>query len=134
MALSGFRRIHVIDLDTIEVTNLNRQFLFQAHHVGKPKAVVARESILRFNPQLDIVASHADIFSPEFDLAFYEGFDLVLNALDNVKARSHVNRMCLAANRPLIESGSAGYLGQVVVHLKVGGEIFLGPLAPQLVP
>jgi ubiquitin-like 1-activating enzyme E1 B len=38
-----------------------------------------------------------------------------LNALDNKAARSHVNRLCLAANIPLIESGSAGYLGQVTL-------------------
>ena len=38
---------------------------------------------------------------------------MVLNALDNRAARSHVNRMCLAADVPLVESGTAGYLGQV---------------------
>ncbi|KNC69447.1 hypothetical protein SARC_18042, partial [Sphaeroforma arctica JP610] len=40
-------------------------------------------------------------------------FDVVLNALDNVSARSHVNRMCLGANVPLVESGTAGYKGNV---------------------
>ena len=68
---------------------------------------MARESVLRFNPHLNIVAHHADVMGERFDQAFYEGFDLVLNALDNVKARSHVNRMCLAAKRPLVESGSS---------------------------
>lgn len=43
---------------------------------------------------------------------------MVMNALDNRAARSHVNRMCLAANVPLIESGTAGYLGQVTVIKK----------------
>ena len=42
-----------------------------------------------------------------------------MNALDNKAARNHVNRMCLAADVPLIESGSAGYLGQVTVIKKV---------------
>jgi len=50
---------------------------------------------------------------------FFGGFDLVMNALDNKAARNHVNRMCLAAGVPLIESGSAGYLGQVTVIKKV---------------
>ena len=44
---------------------------------------------------------------------------LVMNALDNLSARRHVNRLCLASGVPLIESGTAGYLGQVSVHLKV---------------
>ncbi|EGD75511.1 hypothetical protein PTSG_06582 [Salpingoeca rosetta] len=118
VALAGFQDIHVIDLDTIELTNLNRQFLFQQQHVGQSKAKVARESVLRFNPSLSITAHHANIFEDKFSLGFFEQFDLVMNALDNLKARNHVNRMCLAANKPLIESGSAGYLGQVTVISK----------------
>lgn len=59
------------------------------------------------------------INSTQYDLNFFRGFDLVMNALDNKAARNHVNRMCLAADIPLIESGSAGYLGQVTVIKKV---------------
>ena len=52
-----------------------------------------------------------------YHISFFK-FALVLNALDNRAARSHVNRMCLAADVPLVESGTAGYLGQVnAVHL-----------------
>ena len=46
---------------------------------------------------------------------YFRQFDIVLNALDNKAARNHVNRMCLAADVPLIESGTAGYLGQVCI-------------------
>lgn len=44
---------------------------------------------------------------------YFKQFKMVLNALDNRAARNHVNRMCLAADIPLIESGTAGYDGQV---------------------
>ena len=50
-----------IDLDTIDVSNLNRQFLFQKEHVGKPKAIVARETALDFNPNVEIEARHDSI-------------------------------------------------------------------------
>ena len=50
----GFKDIEVIDLDTIDVSNLNRQFLFQKQHVGKSKSNVARESALRFAPDAKI--------------------------------------------------------------------------------
>ncbi|KAG9462005.1 hypothetical protein GDO78_015149 [Eleutherodactylus coqui] len=54
----------------------------------------------------------------EYDVEFFRKFTLVMNALDNRAARNHVNRMCLAADIPLIESGTAGYLGQVTVIKK----------------
>lgn len=51
----------------------------------------------------------------KFNVPLVSQFDLVLNALDNVEARRRVNRLCLAANVPLIEAGTTGYLGQVTV-------------------
>ncbi|RZC41680.1 SUMO-activating enzyme subunit 2 [Asbolus verrucosus] len=113
LSLSGFQDIEIIDLDTIDVSNLNRQFLFRKEHVGKSKAVVARESILTFNSTINVKAYHDSIFNPEYGVNFFKQFSLILNALDNRAARNHVNRMCLAADIPLIESGTAGYSGQV---------------------
>eukprot|EP00117_Sycon_ciliatum_P042930 scpid51679/ scgid4471/ SUMO-activating enzyme subunit 2; Anthracycline-associated resistance ARX; Ubiquitin-like 1-activating enzyme E1B len=118
LVLSGFQNIEVIDLDTIDVSNLNRQFLFQKRHVGKPKAEVAKDSALSFNPRANIKSHHASVFNPEYSTNYFKQFTLVLNALDNKAARSHVNRMCLAADVPLVESGTAGYLGQVTVIKK----------------
>lgn len=113
LSLSGFQDIEIIDLDTIDVSNLNRQFLFRKEHVGKPKAVVARESILANNPDVKIKAYHDSVLSSDYGVNFFKRFNLVLNALDNRTARNHVNRMCLAADIPLIESGTSGYSGQV---------------------
>ncbi|XP_034033129.1 SUMO-activating enzyme subunit 2 isoform X2 [Thalassophryne amazonica] len=118
LVLAGFKNIEVIDLDTIDVSNLNRQFLFQKKHVGKSKAEVAKESALLFCPTANITAYHDSIMDPEYNVEFFRNFKLVMNALDNRAARNHVNRMCLAADIPLVESGTAGYLGQVTVIKK----------------
>jgi len=118
LALTGFKYIELIDLDTIDVSNLNRQFLFRPEHVGQPKAIVAGNAAKRFNPDLTVVSYHENIKNPKFNMKYFEKFNLVLNALDNIDARRHVNRLCLAANRPLIDSGTTGYLGQVVPILK----------------
>ncbi|XP_027023706.1 SUMO-activating enzyme subunit 2 [Tachysurus fulvidraco] len=118
LVLTGFNNIEVIDLDTIDVSNLNRQFLFQKKHVGKSKAQVAKESVLRFCPSANITAYHDSIMNPDYNVEFFRNFQLTMNALDNRAARNHVNRMCLAADVPLIESGTAGYLGQVTVIKK----------------
>ncbi|KAG8562431.1 hypothetical protein GDO81_015675 [Engystomops pustulosus] len=115
LLLTGFSNLDVIDLDTIDVSNLNRQFLFQKKHVGRSKA---QESVLQFCPGASITAYHDSIMNVEYDVEFFRKFTLVMNALDNRAARNHVNRMCLAADVPLIESGTAGYLGQVTVIKK----------------
>ena len=169
LALSGFEDIEMIDLDTIDVSNLNRQFLFRKRHVGMSKAQVsrraapprrsrgcqlplapgsrvrfsrrrglapglarvahvprlfpprhqvARESVLKFRPGARIVAHHGNVKDSKFDVDFVRRFDVVLNGLDNLEARKHVNRLCLAADVPLVESGTTGYLGQVTVHVR----------------
>lgn len=124
LVLTGFNNLIIVDLDTIDVSNLNRQFLFQKNHVGRPKVEVARESALLFNPNASITAIHDSILNPEYNVSFFKQFSLVMNALDNKKARNHVNRLCLAAGVTLIESGSAGYLGQVTVIRKGESECY----------
>ncbi|KAH8096136.1 SUMO activating enzyme [Aureococcus anophagefferens] len=120
LVLVGFESLVTVDLDTIDVSNLNRQFLFRKRHVGMAKAVVAREAVVAFNPLCSVEALHANIKEPRFGLAWFGGFDVVVNALDNVDARRHVNRMCLASDVPLIEAGTTGFLGQVFpVHCVV---------------
>eukprot|EP01065_Artemidia_motanka_P049524 TRINITY_DN8231_c0_g1_i2.p1 TRINITY_DN8231_c0_g1~~TRINITY_DN8231_c0_g1_i2.p1 ORF type:complete len:606 (+),score=200.40 TRINITY_DN8231_c0_g1_i2:71-1888(+) len=113
LVLSGFEDLEVIDLDTIDASNLNRQFLFRNHHVGKAKSEIARESALKFNPSARIKAHLGNVKDPKFDREFYQQFSIVLNGLDNRSARQHVNRMCMKAAVPLIESGTMGYNGQV---------------------
>ncbi|CAF1172247.1 unnamed protein product [Adineta steineri] len=119
LALCRFRSIGVIDLDTIEVSNLNRQFLFRREHVGQAKATVACDSIRRLCPSIHIEPFHGDVITDSrFDISFYKQYDLVINALDNVQARQHVNRMCLLCSKPLIDSGSTGYNGQATLIFK----------------
>jgi molybdopterin/thiamine biosynthesis adenylyltransferase len=120
IVLTGFGSVEVVDLDTIDVSNLNRQFLFQQKHVKRPKAHVAKETASAFNPNVRIVAHHDNIKCKKFGIDWYKGFTLVFNALDNLDARRHVNRMCLAADVPLLESGTTGFDGQVQVIKKVG--------------
>jgi ubiquitin-like 1-activating enzyme E1 B len=119
LALCGFRHVQVIDLDTIDVSNLNRQLLFRSRHVGHPKCTVACEvaSTMVADPSMvDYTAHHGNVCDNSFfQVQFVQQFDVVLNALDNVTARRRVNRICLAAGVPLVEAGTTGYLGQINV-------------------
>lgn len=118
LVLTGFGEVHLLDLDTIDLSNLNRQFLFQKQHIKKSKALVAKETASKFNPRVKLEAYHANIKDAEFDVSWFQQFDLVFNALDNLDARRHVNKMCLAADVPLIESGTTGFRGQVQVIVR----------------
>ena len=80
---------------------------------------MAKDSASKFNPQVKLEAHHANIKDTRFNIEWFQGFDLVFNALDNLDARRHVNKMCLAADVPLIESGTTGFNGQVQVIKKV---------------
>ncbi|KAG8325121.1 E1 ubiquitin-activating protein [Homalodisca vitripennis] len=113
-------QLTVTDMDLIEKSNLNRQFLFRPHDVQRPKSATAAKVIRRMNPNINVVA-HENRVGPEtekiYDDAFFEGLDGVANALDNVEARIYMDRRCVYYRKPLLESGTLGTKGntQVVV-------------------
>ncbi|KAJ7078490.1 hypothetical protein C8R44DRAFT_825307 [Mycena epipterygia] len=124
IVLTGFGKITLLDLDTIDLSNLNRQFLFRKKDVKQSKALIAAQTAAPFNPNVQITPIYGNIKEPQYDLEWFQQFDIVLNALDNLDARRHVNKMCMAAQIPLVESGTAGYLGQVQPLIKDKTECF----------
>lgn len=119
IVLAGFGDITLLDLDTIDLSNLNRQFLFRKKDVKQPKALVAARTASAFNPSVKIHPLYANIKEAQFDAKWFAGFHIVMSALDNLDARRHINRMCLAAGVPLVESGTEGYFGQVQPIIQV---------------
>ena len=63
--------------------------------------------------------------NPKFDLFFFKSFNIVFNALDNVKARQYVNSMCVLANVPLIEGGSTGLLVRVILLFHIRQNVII---------
>lgn len=125
LVLAGFGEIHVVDLDTIDLSNLNRQFLFSRQHVKKSKAQVAAAVAGKFNPDVHLITYVADIITdPEFTFKWFRSFNVVFNALDNAEARRHVNKMCVSTDVPLIDCGTAGFSGQVQVILPRKSECY----------
>ncbi|KAH6995706.1 hypothetical protein BKA56DRAFT_569870 [Ilyonectria sp. MPI-CAGE-AT-0026] len=115
-------KIWVTDMDSIERSNLNRQFLFRADDVGHMKSDCAARAVQRMNPEL---VGHIETFkervSPEtenvFNEDFWQNLDGVTNALDNVEARTYVDRRCVFFRKPLLESGTLGTKGNTQVVL-----------------
>ncbi|KZF23266.1 putative poly(A) RNA transport protein [Xylona heveae TC161] len=115
-------KISVTDMDQIEKSNLNRQFLFRAKDVGKLKSECAAQAVQAMNPDLkgqivtlkDRVGQDTeDIFNEDF----WNDLDGVTNALDNVDARTYVDRRCVFFRKPLLESGTLGTKGNTQVIL-----------------
>lgn len=113
-------KIFITDNDTIEKSNLNRQFLFRSTDVGKLKSEVSAVAATIINPDLSgKISSKQDKVGPEtediFNDEFWNGLDFVTNALDNVEARTYVDRRCVFYKKPLLESGTLGTKGNVQV-------------------
>jgi len=115
-------KITVTDNDNIEKSNLNRQFLFRPKDVGKLKSECAAEAVQAMNPDLkgkiltlqDKVGQDTEHV---FNENFWEELDSVTNALDNVEARTYVDRRCVFFRKSLLDSGTLGTKGNTQVVL-----------------
>jgi ubiquitin-activating enzyme E1 len=125
LAVGPKGKISVTDMDSIEKSNLNRQFLFRPKDVGKLKSDCAAEAVQAMNPDLKgHIITMRDRVGQDTEHIFHEDFwnalDGVTNALDNVDARTYVDRRCVFFRKPLLESGTLGTKGntQVIIpHL-----------------
>lgn len=115
LLLCGFGEIHIIDLDTITLSNLNRQFLFLKEDIDKLKSLIVAKNVQGFNYfDTKLVPYHGNVMDTEtFPIEWYNQFDYIYNALDNLEARRYVNRIALFLRKPLMESGTTGFEGQV---------------------
>jgi len=128
LALMGFRNIEVIDMDTIDLSNLNRQFLFRQKDVGRFKSEVAAEFINKRIAGCKVVPHNCKI--QDFDEDFYRRFHLVACGLDSIVARRWINGMLISMVEydddgdmiqgtmiPMVDGGTEGFKGSARVIL-----------------
>lgn len=127
LALMGFRQIHLIDMDTIELSNLNRQFLFRHKDIGASKAEVAAKFINARVPGCNVTPHFCKI--QDKDEAFYRQFHIVISGLDSIVARRWINGMLISLLNyeneeldqssviPMIDGGTEGFKGNARVIL-----------------
>ena len=126
----GFGNIDVIDMDTIDISNLNRQFLFRKADVGRPKATVAAEFVMKRVQGVQIQPHYCAI--QDKDQAWYRQFNVIVMGLDSIDARRWLNAMAcslvdmapdidgvlrpdLTTVIPLVDGGTEGFSGHVRV-------------------
>ncbi|KAG8527017.1 uncharacterized protein KY384_008446 [Bacidia gigantensis] len=123
LALSGFKNIHVIDMDTIDVSNLNRQFLFREADVGKPKAEIAAAFVEKRVKGAVITPYNGKI--QDKDEEYYKQFNVIVCGLDSIEARRWINATLvdmvdendMESLKPLVDGGTEGFKGQTKVIL-----------------
>lgn len=112
--------IAITDMDTIEKSNLSRQFLFRNTDIGKAKSTAAAAAVKKMNPDVKVTPYETRVGSETeatFNDDFWDSLSGVCNALDNVQARLYVDQRCVYYMKSLLESGTLGTKGntQVIV-------------------
>ncbi|MCB1178300.1 MAG: HesA/MoeB/ThiF family protein, partial [Leptospiraceae bacterium] len=109
----GVGEIRVIDSDTVDLTNLQRQILFQTDSIGKSKSIAAKENLEKLNPEIKIITYNERLNSKNIKDIF-GGVDLLIEGSDNFPTKFLVNDFSYFEKIPLIVAGILGFEGQIM--------------------
>ena len=114
LANSGIGNITINDYDSVDITNLPRQILFNSEDLGKNKAEAAKKKLLIFNPNISVEIS-ADKLKEEELEGLVLNVDVVLDCTDNLQSRLLINKVCIKSKRSLISGAAIRYEGHIAV-------------------
>lgn len=112
LAGAGVGRLVVVDGDTVSLSNLNRQFLFEQGDLGRPKAEAATRRLSAFNPEITVEGKQLQLEEQNAS-ELLAGCQLAVAAVDNLPARLALNAACAQARIPLVNGGVEGWYGSV---------------------
>jgi sulfur-carrier protein adenylyltransferase/sulfurtransferase len=136
LALGGVGKIGIVDFDVVDLSNLQRQILHQTKDVGKPKIMSAKESLLAYNPHVNVVTFEEPLVSDNaFDII--KDFDIVVNGADNFATRYLVCDASYLLKKTVIDGSVLLFDGQATVYKPGSGCyrcLYPSPPPPGLVP
>jgi molybdopterin/thiamine biosynthesis adenylyltransferase len=115
LGTAGIGRLTLVDHDTVDLTNLQRQIAHDMSRVGRPKVDSAAASVRAINPEVQVVALRERADPRRLDALVAEA-DVVLDCSDNFATRHAVNAACVAHARPLVSGAAIGFDGQIAVY------------------
>jgi molybdopterin/thiamine biosynthesis adenylyltransferase len=115
LGTAGVGRLTIIDHDTVDVTNLQRQIAHNLARVGRPKAESARDTIATINPDVQVLPLVERADAARLD-ALVRDADVVVDCSDNFATRHAVNAACVAHRKPLVSGAAIGFDGQISVY------------------
>lgn len=112
LAIAGVGKIILADFDSVDPSNLNRQFLHHEKDIGRLKIESAKEKLLSMNPDIE-VETIAEMLTESNLETLVPECDIIVDALDNLETRHILNRLAIKRKIPLIHGAVTGYDGQV---------------------
>lgn len=112
LAAAGIGKLTIADADKVDLTNLQRQILYDAGAVGAPKVEAARRALNRMNPEVEVLALEKRI---EDFSGLVAKADVVLDCTDNFATRKAINRACARSRKPLVSGAAIRFDAQVAV-------------------
>ncbi len=116
LTLAGVGTIGIVDFDTVDVTNLQRQILHQNSDIGKSKAQSARETLLAYNPDVNVIL-HEEPLTSLNAMDIIPDYDIIVNGADNFPARYLVNDAAYLSGKPLVDGSILLFDGQATVYI-----------------
>lgn len=142
LAAAGVGTLGIIDFDTVDVSNLQRQILYGVSDIGKPKVDCARNRLLELNPHIDI-HTYCCALTTDNALELFQEYDIIADGTDNFPTRYLVNDACVLLGKVNVFASIFRFEGQLSVFnapLENGErgpnyrDIFPAPPPPGLVP
>jgi molybdopterin/thiamine biosynthesis adenylyltransferase len=115
LACSGIGQITLVDDDSVELTNLQRQIAHTTANVGQPKVASAKETLLALNPHVQVNALAVRADAALLDTLVAQA-DVVLDCCDNFATRQAVNAACVKHRKPLVSGAAIQMDGQITVY------------------
>ncbi|MGD0371212.1 MAG: molybdopterin-synthase adenylyltransferase MoeB [Candidatus Dormibacteria bacterium] len=112
LAAAGVGTIGLVDFDTVDVSNLQRQILHTQDRIGMPKTQSARIALNALNPDVRVV-EHAEVLTSESAPRLFRQYDVIVNGCDNFPTRYLANDVAIFERKPLVDGGIFRFEGQV---------------------
>lgn len=113
LVAAGVGRVGLMDADTVELSNLQRQILHATPDLGRPKTASGADSLRALNPGVRVVP-HPERLTAANGPAQIAGYDVVVDATDNFESKFLIADLCHAAGKPAVHAGIARFLGQAL--------------------
>ena len=115
LAAAGVGTLGIADPDEVELANLQRQIIHDTERLGKNKALSAKESILKLNPEIHVNAYPFRLTTENIS-KMIEEYDFILDCVDSFGSKFLINDACVLARKPFCHAGVVRFSGQVMTY------------------